>query len=149
MRALFILGRLIFGGYFVWNGINHFRHRQAMTGYASSKGVAAAQAAVPGTGGLLVTGGLSVLTGTRPRQGLLTLVGFLVPVSLQMHRFWDEADPGRRTAEMINFTKNMALVGAALMLMALPEPWPVSLDRARLPAGARRLNDREMRALPA
>src|ERR1041384_7148325 len=27
MRALFVLGRVIFGGFFAYNGINHFIHR--------------------------------------------------------------------------------------------------------------------------
>jgi hypothetical protein len=27
--------------------------------------------------------------------------------------------------EMVNFTKNMALVGASLLLAAHPEPWPL------------------------
>ena len=34
-----------------------------------------------------------------------------------MHDFWHIEDPGQRSNDMINFTKNMALLGAALMLM--------------------------------
>jgi putative oxidoreductase len=34
-----------------------------------------------------------------------------------MHDFWKVEDPQRRQAEMINFSKNMALLGAALALM--------------------------------
>ena len=29
--------------------------------------------------------------------------------------------------DMINFTKNMALIGALLMFLLLPHPWPMSL----------------------
>jgi len=29
--------------------------------------------------------------------------------------------------DMINFTKNMALVGALLMFLLLPRPWPMGL----------------------
>ena len=54
-----------------------------------------------------------------------------VPVSLQMHRFWDEKDPEARQREMTNFLKNMALVGAALAMMEIGVPWPVSVDAAR------------------
>ena len=46
MRSLFVLGRAIFGGYFLYNGINHFINESMMSQYAASKGVAAPDAAV-------------------------------------------------------------------------------------------------------
>jgi uncharacterized membrane protein YphA (DoxX/SURF4 family) len=151
MRMMFILGRAIFGGYFAYNGINHFLNQKTLSQYADNKGVIAPEVAVPGSGALLVAGGISVITGTKPRQGLAAIVGFLVPVSFQMHRYWEVEDPSQRMAEMVNFTKNMALVGAALMLMQLPEPWPASVGALR---GSNeemyvRLGGRELRALPA
>ena len=150
MRGLFILGRAIFGGYFIFNGINHLLQSQPMAQHAGSKGVPAARPAVQATGLMLLAGGLSVAAGLKPRQGLATLIGFLVPVSLQMHRFWEEADEQKRQAEMINFTKNMALVGAALALMEIREPWPASVDSARTEEEMFvRLGGRDLRALPA
>lgn len=146
MRALFVLGRAIFGGFFVFNGVNYLLHSQGIGPYAGAKGVPAAQA----TGLMLIAGGLSVIAGIRPRQGLATLIGFLVPVTLQMHRFWDEKDPEARQREMTNFLKNMALVGAALALMEIPEPWPVSVDAARADEEMFiRLGGRDLHALPA
>jgi uncharacterized membrane protein YphA (DoxX/SURF4 family) len=151
MRALFVLGRTIFGGFFVYNGINHFMQQNMMSQYASSKGVRAAEAAVPATGAMLVAGGLSVMAGIKPRQGLAAIVGFLVPVTLQMHRFWEEEDPNRRMTELVNFSKNLALVGAALALMQIDEPWPISVDEARADGEEMfvRLGGRDLRALPA
>jgi putative oxidoreductase len=150
MRALFMLGRAIFGGFFVFNGVNHLQHVQGMAQYAGAKGVPKAQQAVQATGLMLIAGGLSVVTGVRPRQGLAMLIGFLVPVTLQMHRFWDEKDPEARQREMTNFQKNMALVGAALALMEIREPWPVSVDAARADEEMFiRLGGRDLDALPA
>jgi uncharacterized membrane protein YphA (DoxX/SURF4 family) len=151
-HSLFLLGRAIFGGYFVYNGINHFKRRQQMTGYAAAKGTPAPDAAVVGSGAMLLAGGLSVISGIKPRQGLAAIVGFLVPVSLQMHRFWEEEDPTARQGEFVNFTKNIALAGAAVALMDMPEPWPASLGsgRAQLTHSTyprKRLSD--LRALPA
>lgn len=99
--------------------------------YAASKGVPAPDIAVAGSGALALAGGVSVLTGTKPRQGLAAIVGFLVPVTLQMHRFWEVEDQQARMNETINFMKNLALAGAALMLMQVPEPWPASVDKLR------------------
>jgi putative oxidoreductase len=150
MRALFVLGRAIFGGFFAYNAINHFMHQGTMRQYASSKGVPAPDAAIPATGAMLLAGGLSVMAGIRPRQGLAAIVGFLVPVTLQMHRFWEEQDPNRRMTEMVNFSKNVALVGAALALMQIDEPWPISVDEARANGEEMfvRLGGRDLRALP-
>jgi len=150
MRALFVIGRALFGGFFAYNGINHFLNRQSMSQYASSKGVPQADAAVPATGAMLVAGGASVVAGIKPRQGLATIIAFLVPTTLQMHRFWEVEDPNQRLVEMTQFAKNVALIGAALALMQVEEPWPASVDSARTEEEMFvHLGGRDLRALPA
>jgi len=150
MRTLHILGRAIFGGYFVYSGLNHLLNTKTMSQYAAAKGVPNPEAAVQSSGALVLAGGLSVLAGLKPRQGLLAIIAFLVPVSLQMHRFWDVADPQQRMAEMVNFTKNVALIGAALTMLEIEDPWPGSVDRARTDEDMYvRLGGRDLRALPA
>src|SRR5690242_3199995 len=114
MRALFVIGRALFGGFFAYNGINHFLNLQSMSQYASAKGVPQPDAAVRATGAMLVAGGASILAGLKPRQGLAAIVGFLIPTTLQMHRFWEVDDPNQRLIEMTQFGKNVALIGAAL-----------------------------------
>lgn len=125
------LGRAILGGYFIYNGVNHVMNRQAMTAYASSKGVPLAGFAVLGTGAMLLTGGASVVTGVRPKVGASLIAAFLAGVSPSMHAFWAIEDPQQRMSELVNFTKNMALMGAAAVMAALPEPWPGSLPLMR------------------
>lgn len=132
-RPLFGLGRMILGGYFIYNGINHFMNREGMSGYAGSKGVPAPSLAVMVTGAMLVAGGASVLTGVRPRVGAGLIAGFLAGVSPAMHNFWAVQDPQQRMGELVNFSKNMALLGTASLLAALPEPWPWSLPVMRGP----------------
>jgi len=150
MRPLFVLGRAMFGGFFLYNGINHLLHEKMMSQYAAAKGTPAPDAAVTVSGAMLIAGGLSVLAGIKPRQGLAAIIGFLIPVSLQMHRFWEEEDPEKRMAETIHFMKNMALVGAALTMLQINEPWPVSIDGARRDEEMFvRLGGRDLRALPA
>lgn len=150
MRALHVLGRTIFGGYFLYSGINHFRHVDMLSRHAAQKGVGAPAVAVQASGALLVAGGLSVIAGVKPRQGLAAIIAFLIPVSLQMHRFWDIDDPQQRMGEMVNFTKNMALVGAALTMMQINEPWPASpASMSRDEEMYVRLGGRDLRALPA
>lgn len=131
MKALFVVGRVLFGGFFAFNGLNHFLQLGLMAGFAEMKGVPAPAFAVALTGALLLAGGLSILFGVRPRVGIALLVVFLLPTSAMMHDFWSVPDPVQRVVEMTSFMKNMALAGAALMLLAVPEPWLGSLSTQR------------------
>jgi uncharacterized membrane protein YphA (DoxX/SURF4 family) len=123
----FLIGRVLFGGLFLYNGVNHFRNRAAITGYSTYKGVPAPAAATVLSGLWLLLSGLSVVLGVMPRAGLLMIVVFLLGVTPVMHNYWTVADQNQRLADFINFQKNMALLGAALMLLAIPSPWPYSV----------------------
>ena len=114
-------GRLIFGGYFLYSGIHHFTDREMMIGYAKSKGVAYPEVAVLGTGSMLVIGGLSLLTGVKQKVGASLVTTFLTGVTPKMHDFWNVEDQGQRMNEMINFTKNLALIGGAAFAAAVVE----------------------------
>ena len=131
MKAPFLLGRLIFGGFFLYNGINHLKEREQLTQYANAKHVPMADAAVVGSGIALIAGGSSILLGLKPKLGTLAIIGFLAGVSPMIHDFWRNEDPNQRMNDMINFSKNMALLGAALALMGVEEPWPASVPVAQ------------------
>ena len=77
---------------------------------------------------MLTAGGASLLLGTKPKLGAAAIIGFLLGVSPLIHDFWNIEDPQQRQNDMINFSKNMALVGAALALAGVEEPWPASLS---------------------
>src|SRR5262249_35975724 len=121
-----LVGRAIFGGYFLYNGINHFLQKDKLSGYAASKGVPSAGVAVEASGAMMILGGLSLLTGYKPKLGSAAIVAFLAGVTPAMPGFWSEQNPEQRQAEMINFMKNVALVGGAMLAAGRPEPWPLS-----------------------
>jgi len=126
-ETLFLAGRLLFGGLFAYNGVNHFRNFVPVREYCAYKHVPMPGAAAIVSGAWLIVSGSSVLVGFRPEVGLVLIVLFLLVVTPVMHDFWIIADPGQRLGEMVNFTKNAALMGAALMMLSLPRPWPYSL----------------------
>ncbi len=127
MNGLLLIGRIILGGFFIYSGINHFVGFGMMTQYAKMKGVPFPSVAQALTGLMLLFGGISIVLGIYPLVGILLLVAFLIPVTLMMHNFWSIKDPQLRMADKANFLKNMALVGAILMLIAIPSPWSLSL----------------------
>jgi putative oxidoreductase len=126
MRAVFLLGRIAFGGFFLYNGINHFKQREGMAQYTKAKGVPNPDLAVMGSGAAMALGGASIILGVQPKLGAAAIAAFLATASPQMHDFWN-ADEASKQGEMIHFSKNMAMLGAALILMSVEEPWPASL----------------------
>jgi uncharacterized membrane protein YphA (DoxX/SURF4 family) len=127
MEYVFLAGRVLYGGFFLLAGIDHFRHVEMMTPYAASKGIPAPRLGVIGSGLLLILGGLSILLGMRPTWGVLFLTVFLLPTSFLMHNYWAATDPSVRQLDVTNFKKNIALLGAAWMFLLIPQPWPLSL----------------------
>ena len=126
MDYVFLFGRVLFGGFFIVGGINHFRHLGMMSGYAASKGVPAAKAAIIFSGLLIILGGFCIVVGCTPEIGVACIVLFLVPVTFMMHPYWTETDPMQQMSQRVNFQKNVALLGAALMLLMIQRPWPIS-----------------------
>jgi putative oxidoreductase len=127
MQYLFLAGRVLYGGFFLLAGIDHFRYVNMMTPYAGAKGIPAPRVSVLGSGALVLFGGLSILLGVRPAWGVLFVTLFLLPTSLLMHNYWADKDPGAKQANLTNFKKNIALLGAAWMFLLIPQPWPLSL----------------------
>ena len=112
-----IIGRVIFGLYFAYSGFNHFKNGKSMIGYATSKKVPFPKLAIYGTGVLLLLGGLGVTFGYHMTISLGLIIIFLVPTTIFMHDFWKETDPMARMSQKINFLKNVALIGAALLVI--------------------------------
>lgn len=131
MKFPFTLGRILFGGFFLYNGINHFKQLKPMSQYVGSKNVPNPDIAVAVSGAALLLGGSSLLLGVKPKLGAMAVAGFLSTVSPIMHDFWNREDPQQRQSDMVNFTKNVALLGAALALMSIEEPWPASVPIAQ------------------
>lgn len=119
MDVLVLIGRIMFVGLFVNSGIGHLRFTDMMAGYAQAKGVPNARQGVQASGVLMLVGALMVLLGIWADLGALLLAVFLVPTAVLMHGFWKESDPAARATEMVQFLKDIALAGAALMLLGL------------------------------
>lgn len=119
------VGRFLFSLIFVMSGINHFS--SGSISYAASTGLPMADILVPVSGIIALVGGLSVLTGFHARVGALLILLFLIPVTFIMHNFWSITDPAMAQMQMTHFMKNLALIGAAI-LIAFYGAGPVSLD---------------------
>ncbi len=129
-NILFFLGRMIVGVFYLYNAYNHFANLKNMAGYAGSKGVPLPELAVAGSGLLLLGAGILLILGIYTDYTTAALVLFFVPVSFLIHNFWAVGEE-MKAMEMVNFLKNMALMGSALMFLNIAKPWPWSLKSGK------------------
>jgi len=124
-RFAALAGRLLYSAIFVMTIVTHFSPQAAT--YAASQGVPMPNVLVPLSGVIATLGGLSIALGYRAKLGAWLIVLFLVPVTFWMHAFWKVADPQMAQVQLAMFMKNLALLGAAL-LIAYFGSGPFSLD---------------------
>jgi len=67
---------------------------------------------------LEVIGGVLIFLGMWVRLGALMLIVFLIPASFAFHHFWQLQEPDRRL-QMINFMKNISIIGGLFIVLAL------------------------------
>ncbi len=134
MEEIFLAGRVLVGGYYLSSAFHHFSDLGSLAQYAGALGVPLPAVAVAVAGILLAIGGLTMILGIYPDVGIAALVLFFVPVTVIMHAFWADSDPTMRQIDLVNFGKNVALLGSSLMFAVVPRPWAYSLERrAHLP----------------
>jgi putative oxidoreductase len=134
MKAILYVGRWMFASLFLLSAFTHMQPETQALGAAHGIPPWLTVAA----GVMACVGGICVATGRRAREGACLLVGFLVPVTLKMHAFWDVADPQQATLQFFEFMKNLSLTGASLMIVYLgstawsgAEPSPLVQPRRR------------------
>lgn len=119
--AVVFLGRLLFVLMFLMAGFTHLSKN--VIGFAASQGVPMASFLVPASGIMALIGGVSVLLGYRAKLGAWLIVLFLIGVT-PMHKFWGIADPMMQQMQMAQFMKNVAMLGAALLITQFGSgPW--------------------------
>ncbi|MCU4754386.1 DoxX family protein [Halobacteria archaeon AArc-curdl1] len=124
----FLFARVLFGGILAFMGLNHFLNLESMAGYAEFKGLPAPTLSVLASGGLLIFGGLSLISGVLPAIGAGALALFLLVSAVKMHDFWN-AEGEDAQNEMTSFLKNVYGAGAALAFLAVSNAtWPYALN---------------------
>jgi len=120
---------LLIAQIFLLSGINKIGNWEQTAGYMASKGMPIVPLFLIGAIVLEIGGGLSVLLGYKARLGALLLLIFIIPATLIFHNFW--AYQGmEQQMQMINFMKNLAIMGGLLLLIAFGAG-EISLDSAK------------------
>ena len=125
--VILLLGRLALAAIFVPSGFGKLTRLDAFAQSLAARGVAAS--------GLLAVigacveffGALCIILGLKTRYAALVMAVFTAIAALIAHQFWQLEGPAR-TAQHIQFMKNLAIIGGFLYLFAAG-PGPFSLDR--------------------
>lgn len=123
-----VIGRTMLSLVFLMSAVgNKIPKFTEVAGYMASEGVPASRLMLAGAIVFLIVGSLSMIVGYRARIGGALLLVFLVLATYFFHDFWTFEDAAEKQQQMIQFMKNMALMGALLVIIANGSG-PYSLD---------------------
>lgn len=113
-----LLGRLMIAAIFLLSAVgNKIPNFQAVSEYMAIAGVPAPQLMLAGAITFLIAGSLSVIAGYKTRIGAALLLVFLALATYFFHDFWN-FEGEQQQQQMIQFLKNLALMGTMLLMMA-------------------------------
>ena len=111
-----LLGRLLYGGTLLYMAIDGFRHNDKRVEIARDRGVPLPELAVPLATGMLLVATLLLVVWAWPVVAALLVVVFFIATTPAIHPFW-EFEGKERNDNKINFLKNVALTGAAIVFL--------------------------------
>ena len=123
-----VLGRIMLSTIFLMSAVgNKIPNFNTVAGYMESEGVPLPRVMLAGAIVFLIVGGWSVILGFKARWGAGMLLVFLILATFFFHDFWTFAEAQRQQTETIQFMKNLALMGAMLLIIGNGSG-PMSLD---------------------
>jgi putative oxidoreductase len=115
--VLYRSGRALLASLFVVSGLLKITAFSGVVGYMDRIGVPFATFSVLAAILVEFGGGLAILAGWRVRPVAVIVALFTVIATLTAHRFW-QAEPAAMQNQLNHFLKNVAIIGALLMLAA-------------------------------
>lgn len=114
-----VLGRVLLSTIFLMSAVgNKIPNFSGVVKYMEGAGVPAPQILLAGAIVFLIAGSLSVIFGYKARIGAGLLLVFLMAATYYFHAFWNVADAQEKQMQMIQFLKNVSMMGAMLMIIA-------------------------------
>ncbi len=110
------LGRLLYSGVLAYMAVDGFRNNEKRVDVARDSGVPVPEVLVPFVTAMLLVANLGVLFWKYPRASAGLLVVFFLGTTPAIHDFWT-MEGTERQANKINFLKNAALLGGAILLL--------------------------------
>jgi putative oxidoreductase len=114
-----ILARLLVATVFLLNGFGVIDQGVPLKELAATGvPVGLASMMVMGGRGLQIIAGLALVFGAYTQFAALALFAFLIPATLTAHAFWKAAGTPAFQGQLVNFSKNLAMMGGLLFIAA-------------------------------
>lgn len=119
MRGILnVAGRVMIATIYLLSAVgNKIPKFSDVAGYMASEGVPLPEVMLVGAILFLIAGSLSIIVGYKARFGAALLLVFLILATYFFHDFWT-FDGQEQQAQMIQFMKNLSLMGTMVFLMA-------------------------------
>jgi putative oxidoreductase len=115
--CLLLAGRILLGSIFVVSGYGKLFGLTAFAASLEQRGVPAASTIAVIGACVELFGGLAVVLGVEVRCAAALMIAFVIVATLISHRFWELQDAARR-AQATQFSKNVAIIGGFVLLLA-------------------------------
>ena len=110
------LGRALYSGILAYMAVDGFRNNEKRVEIARESGVPFPGLLVPLATALLLVANLGILLWRFPRASAGALIAFFCSTTPAIHDFWTMEGEERQNNK-INFLKNCALLGGAILLL--------------------------------
>jgi len=137
-----LIGRILLAAIFLVSGIAKLTDTPGTVAHMVAMGIPYPDTLALVAGIAEVLGGIAIVTGLLTRAASLGLILFMIPTTLLFHPFWNFAGEAR-LPQMVNFMKNLAIIGGLAVLMA-QGAGRFSIDHRIRRARARRRARREV-----
>ncbi|MDX1555889.1 MAG: DoxX family protein [Xanthomonadales bacterium] len=111
-----LFGRLLLAYIFLLSGFGKISKFAGTAAYMASKGLPISEILLVATIIIEVGGGLMLVLGWKARWGALAIFLWMIPVTLIFHGYW-AVEPEQVRTQMIQFNKNLAIMGGLLYVM--------------------------------
>ncbi|WP_424013811.1 DoxX family protein [Halorubrum xinjiangense] len=111
-----LLGRSLYGGVLAYMAVDGFKNNDKRVAVAEEKGVPMPDVLVPFVTGMLLFANLGIVLWRLPRAAAGALVVFFLGTTPAIHDFWT-MEGKERHGNKINFLKNLALLGGAIVFL--------------------------------
>lgn len=110
-----LIGRCLMALIFIISGVGKLFGWEQTAAFMAAHGMPLVPVMLLGAILLEAVGGALLLAGYRTQIAALALAVFLIPTTVIFHPFWGVSGPEQQ-AQLINFLKNLAIIGGLLVL---------------------------------
>jgi putative oxidoreductase len=111
------IARVLMASIFISGGSSTFVSPDGRATKVANAGIPQARQATIVNGAVMVLAGLALAVGIAPKLSALALTGTLLPTTFVGHPYWKEENPATRSAQQVQFLKNLSMLGGLLVIL--------------------------------